>query len=38
MLKTSQQVREIEDAEELTTDDSGLLHLRTGRHFLEDWI
>eukprot|EP00731_Ephydatia_muelleri_P005045 Em0002g1221a len=30
-----QQVREIENAEELTIDDCGLLHLRTGRRFLE---
>ncbi|KAL5499318.1 hypothetical protein EMCRGX_G010708 [Ephydatia muelleri] len=33
-----QQVREIEDAEELTIDDCGLLHLRTGRRFLEERI
>eukprot|EP00731_Ephydatia_muelleri_P000611 Em0001g611a len=33
-----QQVREIENAEELTIDDCGLLHLRTGRRFLEERI
>ncbi|KAL5493432.1 hypothetical protein EMCRGX_G014613 [Ephydatia muelleri] len=33
-----QQVREIEDAEEFTIDDCGLLHLRTGRRFLEERI
>ena len=33
-----QQVREIEDAEELTIDDCGLLHLRTGLRFLEERI